>query len=208
MASYIVKLLKTDKKVLWLVCGGSNIPYSVKAMGIIRSEVVAESQLANLTISLTDERFGPVGFKNSNWQQLIEAGFDFKGLNVMPVLIGKSLEETTRIFGENMRTAIQNADSIVAQFGIGADGHIAGILPDSLAAGSKETAYGYKTPQFERITLTFMTLKKIDAAFAFVFGESKRESIRKLKGEALPLNEEPCQILKQLEEANIYSDCG
>jgi len=53
--------------VLWLVPGGSNIPIAVEAMDMIRKEMSGLS-LKYLTITLSDERYGSVGHKDSNWK--------------------------------------------------------------------------------------------------------------------------------------------
>ena len=56
-------------KVLYLASGGSSIPLSVAVL-----RAVPASLRAQVTVTLTDERFGPVGHTDSNWQQMREAG--------------------------------------------------------------------------------------------------------------------------------------
>jgi 6-phosphogluconolactonase/glucosamine-6-phosphate isomerase/deaminase len=201
----IQELALNGRRVLWLICGGSNISISVDAFNQVKAKAV-KGELKNLYITLTDERFGPAGHPDSNWKQLIDAGFDFALANASPVLRGLSLDETVAVFGSGFKELVEKTDIVVAQFGIGADGHIAGILPASAAVLSSRYAEGYEAKNFTRVTLTPKALRKIDIAYAFVFGESKKEAMEKLKNKNLPLSEEPAQILKVLPEAYVVTD--
>ena len=194
--------LSSGKQVLWLVCGGSNIVAEAEIMKRIPADLTER-----LTVTLTDERYGDIGHKDSNWQQLLEAGFDIKSGRAFPVLTGASLEQTVTSYGKLVKALLEKADITIATFGIGADGHIAGILPETPAA--RETAAltaGYDSPPYTRLTMTFPALKQIDVAYAMAFGDSKREALQRLEKENITLAEQPSQILKQLPEAYLYSD--
>jgi 6-phosphogluconolactonase len=205
LAERIRKELVFGKKVLWLIPGGSNIPLSVRAMRSLRS-ALSPAYLSKLAVTLTDERYGPVDHADSNWKQLVDAGFDSSGLVVRPVLMGYPLEETVRRYGDNARELFAWADLVIGQFGIGADGHIAGCLPGSPAIESADTAVSYSAPSFTRITLSLAAIRKVSVAYAFVFGDSKQRAIDDLRNKDLPLSEEPAQILKSIPEAYLYSD--
>lgn len=192
-------------RVLWLVCGGSNIPLSVAAMNILRARVGTE-ELENLTIALTDERYGPVGHADSNWQQLQNAEFNFEGVQSIPILIGAPLDETVATYALRLEEAFDTHPMVVAQFGIGSDGHIAGILPHSPAATDARPVCAYDAPPYTRITLTFRAFEYIMIGYAFVFGDAKYEAVQRLVNETLPLTHMPSQVLKQLPEAYLYSD--
>ena len=174
-------------------------------MEAVRSAAAA-NDLGRLTISLTDERYGLVGHKDSNWKQLADAGFDFSRTNHIPVLRDLPLDETVRLFGDSIGKALGENDLVIAQFGIGSDGHIAGILPDSLAIADTDIACSYEAAPFTRITLTPAAFAKVSVAYAFVFGASKREAIERLRDRVLPLEIEPAQLLKGFTEAFVYSD--
>jgi len=194
--------LAGGKRVLWLLCGGSNVIAEAAIMRHIPADLSE-----NLTVTLTDERYGEVGHKDSNWQQLIEAGFDGKSAKALPVLNGKPLEQTVADYGASAKELLAKSDITIALFGIGADGHIAGILPESPAA--RETtalAAGYDSPPYTRLTLTFPALRQIDAAYAMAFGSGKQTALQRLQNEDLALTEQPSQILKQLPEATLFSD--
>lgn len=202
LSERLVKELKTKQRVLWLVCGGSSIPTAAKVM-----RAVPEDLSEKLAIFLTDERFGEVGHTDSNAKQLHEAGFHPKNAVFVPVLVpGFSAEETRERYEEAIKRAIDHADSVIALFGIGADGHIAGILPHSPAVDADEWVVIYEAPPYVRATLTFEALKHVDAAYVFVFGDNKRQALTRLRDEKLPLTEQPSQILKELPEAYVYND--
>ncbi|HVV25932.1 MAG TPA: 6-phosphogluconolactonase [Candidatus Saccharimonadales bacterium] len=194
--------LSAGRHVLWLVCGGSNIAAEAAIMQALPAELSE-----NLTVTLTDERYGEPGHKDSNWQQLMEAGFDSKSAKALPVLNGKPLEQTIAEYSASAKELLDKSDFTLALFGIGADGHIAGILPDSPAAReSAALAAGYDSPPYTRLTLTFPALERIDAAYAMAFGSSKRAALERLQNENLELAEQPSQLLKRLPEAFLFSD--
>lgn len=192
-------------KVLWLICGGSNIPLSAQAMDIVRAAVSAQ-ELGNLTIGMTDERYGPLGHPDSNWKQLENIGFNPEGVTTIPILTGKSLHETVEDYGRKLEVALRGDPRIIGQFGIGMDGHIAGMLPHSPAISNTGLVDGYEAKPFTRITITQPVFEKISTAYVFVFGGSKQAVLKRLMNENLPIEEMPCQILKQLPEAYFYTD--
>ncbi|HSH56235.1 MAG TPA: 6-phosphogluconolactonase [Candidatus Limnocylindrales bacterium] len=197
----LVEELETGDKVLWLVPGGSNIPLSAEI-----SKRLPEELTKNLTIYLTDERYGDVWHADSNTRQLDEAGFEPKQATMVPVLTGDlTLEETTEHYADALAAAFVENDVVIGQFGMGPDGHIAGILPGSPAVDSTELAAGYQTESFTRITMTPEAIQHVDAAYVYAFGDAKREALENLERE-LPLVEQPAQILKQLPESFVYND--
>lgn len=202
LAKRINQHLADDKKVLWLLSGGSNIAASVGIMSNI-----SDNLSQKLTISLVDERYGEVGHDDSNWKQLIDAGFPAKQATLLPILQqGLSFEDTTASFKEKITAALNSNNLVVAQIGIGDDGHIAGILPNSPAVNEAGLVCGYQSQPFTRITLTFPALKSANTVFAFAFGDSKKPALLKLQQQKLPLSEQPAQILKDLPEVFLYND--
>lgn len=205
LSAKIVASLKQGKRTLWLVPGGSNIRTAVAVMHAVR-EGATIGELANLTVSLTDERYGPVGHPDSNWRQLEDAGFDFDNVTTIPVLRDRGFKETAAAFGKDMIAAFTQNEVRIAQLGIGPDGHIAGILPGSPAVTDSEAVVAYEAGKFQRITLTPVLLANLSAGYAFAFGASKAEALKNLKDSPLSLAEEPAQLLKALPEAYLWSD--
>ncbi len=189
---------------LWLVPGGSNIPISVAVMARIDNDLAA-----NLTIALTDERFGPLNHPDSNWAQLNTAGFYPKGAKIINVLKEDStdLATTAANYASELEMELEAVNTVIGQFGIGGDGHIAGILPNSVATAETEAIVtGYEGTPFSRITLTFAGIRRVNTAFLIATGSGKYLALDKLIHQDLPLNEQPAQILKQLNEAYVYND--
>ena len=206
LADKIVAFLNENKKVLWLIPGGSNIPIAADAMNIIRGAVQPAS-LDNLTVTLTDERYGPVGHPDSNWKQLQDVRINFSGIKAYPILDGSSLDETVARFAVIIEKILKSTDVIVGQFGMGADGHIAGILPHSPAVyeTSASTA-GYVSKPFTRVSLTFPILRKIAVAYMFASVSTKKEALDRLHENDVSLADQPAQILKEIPEVFVYVD--
>ena len=191
---------------LWLVPGGSNIPLVVAVMASLSAELTD-----NLTIGLTDERFGPYNHPDSNWTQLRNAGFDPKRAQVIETLkagVEGSLESTVLSYNSELDTILDEVSSAIGLFGMGVDGHIAGILPNSPATNeaSYSTVTGYNATPFNRITISFSAIRRLNSVFLIAMGETKRAQIERLITQEAPLNEQPAQIIKQVSEAYLYND--
>lgn len=199
----LTRELAADKKVLWLTSGGSNIAASVQVM-----QGIPETLSQGLSVMPADERYGEPGHANSNWQQLMEAGFMPREATLLPVLkTNQSFEQAAEYYDALTETAFASHDIIIIQLGIGDDGHILGILPDSPVIQAEETlVFGYQSIPYQRLTLTFKALRQATAVYGFAFGDNKRLALSDLKNKALPLSQQPAQILKELGEAYIYND--
>ncbi|MBI5133939.1 MAG: 6-phosphogluconolactonase [Candidatus Taylorbacteria bacterium] len=204
LADRLVFELIHGKKVLWALPGGSNIALAAAAFAILREKTPKE--LANLSVVLGDERYGEPGHEDSNWRQLSEAGFDLSVVRGTPVLCGLSLEETVERYESEYKRLCKDSDIVIGQFGIGADSHIAGVLPGSVAVGSERLVEAYEASRYTRITLTLKAIRKMDAAYAFVFGESKKEAVAGLRREGQDVSESPASALRELKEAFLISD--
>jgi len=206
IAAKICDELIAGQRVLWLVCGGSNIAAEVEVMKLVSER--AGERLAALAILPTDERYGPAGHKDSNAEQLHEAGFEPGEATWVDVLMHDvPLDQTVRFYNDVAATALSSATSIIAQFGIGPDGHIAGILPDSPAAKANGvTAVGYETPEFTRITLVPAALQQVHTAYALAYGESKKTALTRLQKNKETLAKLPSRLLYKIPEVYIYND--
>lgn len=196
------KVLNSHNRVLWLVPGGSNIPLSVEVMKAIDTKLTK-----NLKITLTDERYGPVGHPDSNYKQLNDSGFGANGAQFISVLVdGLTLEQTAEHYADSITKLIEESDYLIGQFGIGPDGHIAGILPGSPASTATTPTCGYDAGELKRLTLTFPTLRQIDEAYAFAYGDNKHQALANLKDRKLHLKQQPAQILRHIKSSYVYND--
>jgi len=193
--------LDPGKTVLWLVPGGSNIPLAVAAA----HSLAAECDTSKLTLSLTDERFGPVGHANSNWQQLLEAGLNLPKATPLPVLTGAELESTTHHFAEQLEAALSKADYRVGLFGFGADGHTAGILPHSSAVTATELTHAYQAGPYTRITITPTAIAQLDAVVLAGTGEAKWPRVEQVLTQTNTVQDFPVAALTEL-PLTIFTD--
>jgi 6-phosphogluconolactonase/glucosamine-6-phosphate isomerase/deaminase len=200
LANTIKSHLENAEEVLWLISGGSSISVAVEA-----SKILAGSRLNNLSVSLTDERYGPIGHKDSNWQQLLDSGFLLSGAKLLPVLNGDNFDNTTLSYGGMLAMELKSCDFSIGLFGIGLDGHTAGILPSSPATTTKALAIGYDGDAFKRITMTPEAIMKLNEAAVYVFGKPKWPILDKLDND-IPINIMPAQALKHVRKLKIFND--
>ncbi|MEI7682794.1 MAG: 6-phosphogluconolactonase [Candidatus Saccharibacteria bacterium] len=200
LTGQIMGKLSEGLKVLWLVSGGSAVTIAAAV-----SQKLRGNDLTNLTVTLTDERFGPVGHKDSNWQQLHLANFHLPGATMVPVLHGHSLAETTSEFANNLQRFCQGASYCIGFFGMGPDGHTAGILPGSSAVTSAEWAASYHAPGFTRVTMTPLAIAALKEAVVYAMGKSKQAALEGLLQD-INFDKEPAQALKQVTKLTIFND--
>lgn len=202
LADRLKRALATNNSVLWLIPGGSSIKVAEQAASILSD---SDAELSRLTYSLTDERYGGLGHSDSNWKQLEREGLSLPGARAYPVLQGKSADETTSDFGRFLESELAAADYKLGFFGIGPDGHTAGVLPGSPAALSPLFAAHYQAPGFHRITMTPKAIAMLDEAVVYAVGQEKWPIFDMLEKE-LPVQIQPAQALKKVKTLTIFND--
>lgn len=200
LVNTITERLEAGQRVLWLIPGGSAI-----ALAVAVGRRLPVAQLPGLTVTLTDERYGAVGHHDSNWRQLTEAGLHLPGAHLQPVLTGASLADTTAHFAEQLAADLTAADYRLGFFGIGPDGHTAGILPHSPAVVATALAAGYDGGTFQRITMTPAAIARLDAAIAYAAGQPKWPVLDQLD-QPIDLEIMPAQSLKTAKITLIFND--
>lgn len=200
LSRVIAEKLSQGKSVLFLVPGGSAIAVAVRV-----GELLSTKDLSRLRVMLTDERFGEVGHKDSNWAQLLASGFAVPGATLFPVLRGHTLEETVRVYDKELEEEILGADFRIGLFGMGVDGHTAGILPKSTASVATNYIHGYVAEPFTRITMTPPAIAKLDVTILYAMGKDKAHAIHELR-EKRTIRTNPAQALKQARILTVFSD--
>lgn len=193
------------KKVLWLVCGGSNVPYIVETLREIRN-VASEPELQNLTVGLTDEKWAPLDTVGANWKQLLKGGLDISSVHTAEVFTGNSVEETVARYTKQIEDALREETYIIAQVGIAQDGHLAGVLPHSSAVSEKGLVASYTHDLHTRVTLSLPALTKVSSIYSFVFGGAKRSVIERLEQGGVSHEEMPSQILRKIQNVHVFTD--
>jgi 6-phosphogluconolactonase/glucosamine-6-phosphate isomerase/deaminase len=206
IARVICDGLFANKRVLWLVSGGSNLAAEKDIMDMARNH--ADGHLRGLAIMPVDERYGHPGHDDSNIQQLRDAGFDPGSATFIDVLLHDTpFDETVSFYNELANAALANADLVVGQFGMGADGHIAGIKPDSPAADSDvSTVTGYNWSDYQRLTLMPAALRQITVGFLLAYGSDKKKTLLQLQKNKLPFHKLPAVLLYEIPEMYVYND--
>jgi 6-phosphogluconolactonase/glucosamine-6-phosphate isomerase/deaminase len=205
IATTICEGLFEGKRVLWLTSGGSNIAIEKRVMDLVRTH--ASEHLASLAILPIDERYGPSGHADSNATQLQKAGFDPGAAMWVDVLMHNlPFDQTVTFYTELVSTALASAGLIVGQFGIGSDGHVAGIKPDSPATEPDEsTIAGYEWSDYTRMTLMPAALKQINVGFLIAYGEDKGLPLKKLQEHKTSFNKLPAMLLHEIPEVYVYN---
>lgn len=196
--------LTAGEKVTWLVPGGSAIVIAAK---ISQNLTDGNIPLENLFMTLTDERYGYVGNPDENWRQLERAGFSLPGATVYRVLQpGLSREQTTEQFAAKLTEFLTASDYRVGFFGIGADGHTAGIKPRMIDMDSEAFATSFRGADYERITMTPRAIKMLDKIYAYAVGAEKAAALRELYNEEILPAEQPAQVLKNVHDFTLFTD--
>lgn len=195
--------LVAKQPVLLLLSGGSAIEVAIDALGALTKQ-----QKLRLSVMVMDERYGAPGHSESNWQKLCAAGLEPVQFTAAPApLVGIPIEATTELFASEFEDLLDNTKYHVGLFGMGADGHTAGILPGSPAVDALALAIHYQGDDFERVTLTRRALSHLDEAMLFAVGEEKWPVLQKLlSSEPLSENEQPSVLLRDMKELSVFTD--
>lgn len=199
LVDVIGRKLRAGERVLWQVSGGSAI-----AVEVAVSKALMHQPLDRLTVTLTDERPGPVGHSESNWLQLERAGFTLPGAGLRPVLTGESSAFDTARFNHFLSEQYDRARFRLALFGIGPDGHTAGLPAQNTPEHTGYAAY-YEAGPFHRISSTPAALARLDEAVVYAVGESKHPQLDRLSQD-LPVTEQSAQALKQAPVITVFND--
>ena len=203
VSNRLTDILGTHGRVLWFVSGGSNISLTVAILNRIPPDLKPR-----LAIYLSDERYNEdVEYPESNLFKLAHAGLTPDGATVIPVLApGLSMEEAVERYDNAVTVGLKEASYVFAYFGMGADGHIAGILPASSSVTSTKAVAGYEAADYRRITITPAIFNKIDEAIIVSFGEGKHEALANLHDKKLSVKKQPAQLMKKVPIATVYND--
>lgn len=201
LASTIKEHLAADEHVLWLLSGGSGLQ-----VVLATDQLLTGTDLTNLSVTLSDERYGTLGHPDENWQQLLDGGMTLSGATMYRPLIGEDRTKTTDEFGAWLMQVMTSADYTIGLFGIGTDGHTAGIKPHSSAATTTAWAEHFTGDDFERLTMTPLAVSQLDEAVLQASGVNKVPTLRTLLYETAEISVQPAQILKSVPKTTLFTD--
>ena len=145
---------------------------------------------SNIYLWTVDERHVDIDNENSN-QRMINSIFSNSNLNI----IEYSYEEDPSHSAKNYTTTVfSKVDKFnAAILGVGEDGHIASLFPDTTALNADDKGFVHNEVNILtrwRVTSTFELLKNVDNIYLLVTGDNKKEIIEKIgKENNLPVNE-------------------
>lgn len=200
LVSTISAHLASGEKVLWILSGGSG--------GKVCAEVskLLTIPLNNLSTTLSDERYVPLGDKDENWQQLLDYGFSVPGATTYRPIQGKDRATTAQELGDWTKQAFADADYKIGLFGMGTDGHTAGIKPGTTAVKATGWATDFTGDDFERITMTLDAVKQLDEIVVQAMGKDKTAILNQLLNETIDPQIQPAQVLKSVMKSTLFTD--
>jgi 6-phosphogluconolactonase len=145
---------------------------------------------SNIYLWTVDERHVDINDKKSN-QRMINSIFSNSNLNI----IEYSYEEDPSHSAKNYTTKVLSKfDKFnAAILGVGEDGHIASLFPDTTALNAAKKGFVQNEVNILtkwRVTSTFELLKNVEHVYLLVTGDNKKEIIEKIgKENDLPVNE-------------------
>jgi 6-phosphogluconolactonase/glucosamine-6-phosphate isomerase/deaminase len=177
-----------DKNSLLFISGG-------KTPKKLYEILVNEKKLRAGAVAMVDERYGPIMHKDSNEKMIQDSGFItyLKSMHIpfYPVLEkAKNRIGVARDYDSTITSLFKTYKKRIGLFGIGVDGHTAGIIPNrsdfknpiftdqnrKLVGEFNDKASSYK----ERITITPLAIEKMDYCVLLTLGKEKKETLGKL----------------------------
>ena len=144
---------------------------------------------SNIYLWTVDERHVDIDDEKSN-QRMINSIFSNSNLNI----IEYSYEEDPGHSAKNYTTKVLSKfDKFnAAILGVGEDGHIASLFPDTTALNADEKGFVHNEVNVLtrwRVTSTFELLKNVEHVYLLVTGDNKKDIIEKIgKENDLPVN--------------------
>jgi len=204
--------------ILFFVSGGS-------VLGVLNG-IDFGVRAEKVTVCLLDERFSNEPSVN-NFLQLQQTDFYKKsikkGVHFIESIPQKteSLEDFSKRFEREVTSWLDNhaERTIIAVFGMGADGHTAGVFPypenkdyfDETFLKTKHAVIGFdvgdKNQYKKRITTTPVLWTEINHAFLYACGPEKKEKLHELLyGKTHAPHSLPVSLIYQTKKQSIYTD--
>jgi len=155
-------------------------------------EIFAEKykNYSNIYLWTVDERHVDINDENSN-QRMINSIFSNSNLNIIEYSYEEDPGHSAKSYTNNVFKKVDKFNAAI--LGVGEDGHIASLFPDTTALNAKEKGFVQNEVNILtkwRVTCTFELLKDIEQVYLLVTGKNKREIIEKIgKENDLPVNE-------------------
>ena len=145
---------------------------------------------SNIYLWTVDERHVDINDDKSN-QRMINSIFSNSNLNIIEYSYEEYPGQSAKNYTAKVFSKIDKFNTAV--LGVGEDGHIASLFPDTTALNADEKGFVHNEVNILtrwRVTSTFELLKNVEHVYLLVTGENKKEIIEKIgKENDLPVNE-------------------
>ncbi|HEX9679443.1 MAG TPA: 6-phosphogluconolactonase [Candidatus Saccharimonadales bacterium] len=204
---YLLEQLKaSDGNIVLLLSGGSSLNPVKEAFKLLDDETVGRIQLLQV-----DERYVDLSSSDSNWRQIKRAlGSKFKRLASSAGMLtrGEDAEDIAITYEMEIRELLAGADETIGVYGVGADGHIAGMLPTKQPEEFTRFLDGrlvvdYQAHDFVRITTTGALVTKLNELIVFACGPQKTAAVERIDQRLQP-HEHPAQMLKDAARVKLF----
>lgn len=203
IASQINNSLLNRKSVLWLLSGGSALDTAVRTRELLNDDAL---EATKLTVGLIDERYGEVGHLDSNWAQLLNKGFNVKNISPEPILQNNvNLPDTADAYAKKIQKILNSKDVIIGLFGIGPDGHTAGLFPNSKLLHSSRLYDSLIGNDYPRISSTPELINQINWKYIYAVGDNKALAVNNMLKDG-PIGTVPARILKNGKSVKLYTN--
>lgn len=177
LSNLIINEINKSKKNSFTIglSGGSTpkITYS-----LLKNDIQDLSKIIFWTV---DERWVPRDDEYSN-QKMLNSFFADSTAKILEVeYSGLSAEKDANKYASKLENNITNFDTVI--LGVGEDGHIASLFPDTVAVSDTENFYVSNEVNILskwRVTATFKLLKEVDNVYLLVTGNNKKEILKSI----------------------------
>ena len=155
-------------------------------------EIFAEKykNYSNIYLWTVDERHVGIDDEKSN-QRMINSIFSNSNLNIIEYSYGEDPGQSAKNYTAKVFSKIDKFNAAI--LGVGEDGHIASLFPDTTALNADGKGFVHNEVNILtrwRITSTFELLKNVEHVYLLVTGDNKKAIIEKIgKENDLPVNE-------------------
>jgi 6-phosphogluconolactonase len=196
---FIEKICKENEKKYIALSGGST------PAPVYRSLAKADLDFSKLYFYQVDERFVPREYEDSNYK-MINKSLNIKDKNFNYFDTDYSIEESLERYEKEL-LKIPKQEFDLSILGVGQDGHIASLFPNSKAFSSEKLVANTQTDIFnihERLTITKDIILNSKKILILLIGENKRKVLDELESPSKNEESFPVLLLKDHKDLNIY----
>jgi 6-phosphogluconolactonase/glucosamine-6-phosphate isomerase/deaminase len=206
----------SGNEILFLVAGGSSLA--------VLEYIVDDNISSQMTVAVTDERVSD-DLDINNYAQLQATSFWNKlvandAYSIPTELLGRNSKELSDAFDAALRKWREDFPKglVVGLYGIGEDGHTAGILPGVYSNADFDSRYqgARYVEEFEsvgkgafpfRVTTTLSFMRDVvDVGYFFVRGETKAKALKATLSAEGSVYETPARIVHEMKKAFVFTD--